>query len=168
MNDILLLGRVDSGKIEFKPVNTDVIPLIEELISQRQFVINDDRVIKLSVVGNPYPIPLDTSLFTHIISNLFSNALKYSKGKADPECTVSFMDAIVQITVVDYGIGISDDDLSKVFESFHRGKNAENIQGTGLGLQIVKQFVEMHSGKIEVTSKLGVGTKVAIDFPAFG
>ena len=59
-------------------------------------------------------------------------------------------------------------DLSKVFESFHRGKNAENIQGTGLGLQIVKQFVEMHSGKIEVTSKLGVGTKVAIDFPAFG
>jgi len=168
MNDILLLGRVDSGKIEFKPVNTDVIPLIEELISQRQFVINDVRVIKLSVVGNPYPIPLDTSLFTHIISNLFSNALKYSKGKADPECTVSFMDAIVQITVVDYGIGISDDDLSKVFESFHRGKNAENIQGTGLGLQIVKQFVEMHSGKIEVTSKLGVGTKVAIDFPAFG
>jgi len=165
MNDILLLGRIDSGKLQSRPVSVDLIKFISDLTTQQRFVPNDERIIELRTHGNPVSVKIDVSLFSHVLSNVFSNALKYSPGAASPVCTVDFEDNRVTISVTDFGIGIPADDLSQIFESFHRGKNAENIQGTGLGLQIVKQFVGMHQGEISVDSKEGEGTTVIIQLP---
>jgi len=165
MNDILLLGRIDSGKLEFRPVPVDLGKFISDLITQQRFVQNDDRIIELRIQGTPVSVKIDLVLFNHVLSNIFSNALKYSKGALTPVCSVDFKDHHVLISVTDFGIGIPADDLSQIFESFHRGKNAENIQGTGLGLQIVKQFVGMHEGEISVNSKEGEGTTIMIRLP---
>ncbi|KAB2914239.1 MAG: sensor histidine kinase [Bacteroidetes bacterium] len=72
---------------------------------------------------------------------------------------------LVQITIKDYGIGIAENDLKNLFQSFYRGSNALTIPGTGLGLVIVKQFVEMHGGTIELESKLNRGTTIQITLP---
>lgn len=165
MNDILLLGRIDSGKLEFRPVSVDLTEFISELISQQKFVSNDERTISLRFHGHPKSVKIDLALFNHVLSNIFSNALKYSPGAEQPICDIDFQDNYALISVTDFGIGIPAEDLSEIFESFHRGKNAEHIQGTGLGLQIVKQFVEMHGGEIFVNSKEGAGTTVTIRIP---
>lgn len=162
MNDILLLGRIDSGKLSFKPQPVDLKSMIEDLV-QRNFVPNDDRLVKVNFIGHPVLVNLDPSLFNHVLTNLFSNALKYSSGKRSPECTVEFLAEKVLIAITDFGIGIPEADLPKIFESFHRGRNAENIQGTGLGLQIVKQFVEMHNGTIKIESKENIGTTIIVE-----
>jgi signal transduction histidine kinase len=100
----------------------------------------------------------------HILTNLASNALKYSKGKPAPQLKVQFSEDGYRLRFIDFGIGIPATEQKNLFQSFYRASNVENIQGTGLGLSIVKQFVDMHQGIIKVVSEEGKGTEVILDF----
>lgn len=100
-----------------------------------------------------------------VISNLISNALKYSKNKPAPRLEIQVDDDNLIIKVQDFGIGIPSDELSQLYKSFFRARNVTNIQGTGLGLVIVKQLVDLHKGKIFVDSVLGEGTIFTIEIP---
>jgi signal transduction histidine kinase len=97
--------------------------------------------------------------------NLLSNAIKFSsEGKSITiEAVVNVNE--IKIRVLDQGIGIGDEDLKHLFERFYRGKNAFNIQGTGLGLHIVGNYVDIMKGHLHLTSKLNVGTEIEITFP---
>ncbi len=108
---------------------------------------------------------LDPNLFNHILSNLLENAVKYSPGKEEPELHLIYEDKFLTIKIVDYGIGIPEEDKKRLFETFFRASNVDNIQGTGLGLTIVKQYVESHSGSIDVQSEEGFGTTFSLRFP---
>ena len=94
----------------------------------------------------------------HILVNLLGNALKYSPPDSQVTCKASADGERLHLRVSDRGIGIPAADLPRLFESFHRGTNVGNIQGTGIGLHIVKECVSLHCGTIEVDSQQGTGT----------
>jgi len=103
-------------------------------------------------------------LISQIVTNLATNALKYSIGKPAPVLTVDWGEDLFSISVRDFGIGIPKIDQQSLFQTFYRASNVENIQGTGLGLVIVKQFTDLHGGKIFIESDVNVGTCVKLEF----
>lgn len=166
MDDILLMGRYESGKIIFQPEDTDLVAMLSELIQSKGHMSADERMITLTVTGEPRPIKADTTLLTHALTNLITNALKYSPGAKAPEAQVTFLSDKVEVKFQDYGIGIPANEQPKLFQTFYRATNASNIQGTGMGLVIVKQFIEMHGGTISLTSEQNAGTCVTVVLPA--
>lgn len=94
-----------------------------------------------------------------------SNALKYSEGKPNPTIAINYTGTAYQVVVKDYGIGIPDEDQSKLFTSFYRASNTQTIPGSGLGLVVAKQFMELHGGAIKVDSKINIGTEVTLTLP---
>ena len=165
MDDILLMGRYESGKIVFQPEDIDLVAMVSELIQSKGHLAADERQIPMHVSGTPYPIKGDVTLLTHAINNLVTNALKYSPEKRAPEVYVNFLEGKVELKIRDFGIGIPLEEQSKLFQTFYRATNATNIQGTGMGLVIVKQFIEMHGGTVELESEVDVGTCVTLVLP---
>jgi signal transduction histidine kinase len=100
------------------------------------------------------------------IFNLLNNAFKYSEESGDIILNLTAKSSEVTIEIIDFGIGIPEEDQHKLFNAFFRAKNTNGIPGTGLGLYIVKTFTEKNSGKIQLESLLGKGTKVRLIFPA--
>jgi chemotaxis family two-component system sensor kinase Cph1 len=100
-----------------------------------------------------------------IISNLISNAVKYSSAERPVQLTLQYVDTAWELAIRDHGIGIPEADLSHLFEPFHRSSNVGTISGTGLGLVIVKDSVELHGGTVSVESQLGAGTTVTVRIP---
>ncbi len=166
MNDILMMGRIDSGKIEVRKEATDLKAFCERIIQQHVSSRLDERNIGFKVSGVPRPVEVDVDLFDHVIQNLISNAFKYSEGKADPEVTLRY-DKLneVYFHIRDFGIGIPKKDQKGLFQSFYRATNVQNIQGSGLGLSIVKEFVDLHGGQISVKSEKNKGSEFIVEIP---
>lgn len=164
MNDVLLLSRIEAGVIEALPSKIDLIKTLKQFLFE-DFNINDSETIKMIIQGKPKLIPIDWKLMQHVFTNLLSNALKYSKGKPKPVLKLSYQNDGINIIIQDYGIGIPKQDLNNLFTPFRRGSNVGNISGTGLGLVLVKYFVELHNGKIEVTSEINQGTIFSFYLP---
>ena len=166
MNDILLMGRIESGRIPFNPAPTDLIEFFSDLIETNPFDPVSRRKVIFTHEGTPRPVSIDSFLFSHIMVNLISNAMKYSPGKPAPEVKLIFSVDATLVKVRDHGIGIPEADVANIFDSFYRASNVENIQGTGMGLAIVKQFVDMHNGTIGIESKQGEGSTVTVSIPS--
>lgn len=167
MEQVLVLGRVEAGKLGCRPVVLDLDQLAEKLTDESVSVTNRRCPIEWKSRGDLQGACVDEALFRHIFGNLITNAVKYS-----PEgSTVEFaarregIDAI--FTVRDHGIGIPADDKAKLFEAFHRCSNVGDIPGTGLGLVIVKRCVELHGGTLAVQSEVGQGTTFTVRLPLF-
>ena len=165
MNDILMIGRLESGKIPFKPEPSDIYLLCESIVQQLLLNVEVGRTVKIEVKGEKRLITIDPNVYEHIITNLITNAFKYSPPEKDPLLKLDYGDDGLTLIVKDDGIGISKKDQDRLFESFFRADNVGNIQGTGLGLTIVKQFVEMHKGSIKVESELHKGTSFIVKQP---
>ncbi len=165
MDDILLMGRYESGKIVFQPQEVNLEELITEILNTKKHQEGDDREIVLKTTGTPKPFVGDPTLLSHAVTNVVNNALKYSKGCPAPEATLRYQDDGVIITMQDFGIGIPENEKGKLFDTFYRATNVTNIQGTGMGLVIVKQFIEMHQGTVQLDSEEGKGTTVTIRLP---
>ncbi|MEM7551856.1 MAG: PAS domain S-box protein, partial [Bacteroidota bacterium] len=165
MNDILLLGRIESGKIPFNPLPTDLVSMVKEIKDHCFSNRADGRELKVEVIGKCRKLILDTNLFHHVLTNLVTNAFKYSIGKPSPELSINFNQNKTVIEISDHGVGIPENEISNLFESFYRAKNVADISGTGLGLTIVKQFVDMHKGEVSVRNrkKSGVTFKVELN-----
>jgi len=161
VNDILILGKLDSKVVPFNPVKCDVLDFISRKIFPN---LTETPVLKVS--GDQYKINIDKDLFINILNNLIENAFKYSEASEKrPEMSVNFKKEHLEITIKDNGIGVPLEDQNKMFKSFFRASNVDNVKGTGLGLAIVKEFVELHSGSISVESNLGLGTLFTVVFP---
>ncbi len=107
----------------------------------------------------------DEYLLKVAVSNLMENACKYSPDKTvDISC--GFSDKGINMLFEDRGLGISEEDIKKIFEPFYRGKNAISIPGSGIGLSLVNQIVKNHNGTINIISKVGTGTKITLILPA--
>jgi len=100
----------------------------------------------------------DENLLRNIFVNLLTNAIKFSPGSDRVDLVVATIDQYVQCDIRDFGLGIGEEDLPRIFEPFHRGENVRAIKGTGLGLPIVKKAVETLGGQLEVQSKVGNGS----------
>lgn len=114
----------------------------------------------------PNPImSFDSGKMSKIVSNLLSNALKFTPKGGFIELSLSQKDEMFCLDVIDSGTGIAEDELDKIFDRFYRAQGSELISGSGIGLSLVKQYVEMHKGGIEVESELGKGTIFHISIP---
>lgn len=157
VEQVLLTSRLESGKFNFEPTPRNISDLLVQIASEMDQAHPQAARISMQCEGIEQERLVDTKLFSHILVNLLSNALKYSPPDSAVTCTATAEGERLRISVVDKGIGIPAADLPRLFESFHRGTNVGNIQGTGIGLHIVKECVELHQGSIEVESPDGRG-----------
>ncbi len=167
MEEILILSRLDAGKLEFQPVVLDLNGFCRRLVDEVLSATNRQCLIELSLTSVPPEVKADERLLAHILTNLLSNAVKYSEPGATVNFAVECDGTDVVCTVRDRGIGISGEDQEHLFKAFHRGGNVGTRPGTGLGLLMVKRCVELHRGNVELVSKLGEGTTVTVRLPVF-
>lgn len=165
MEDFLQLGRMQTGRLEFQPVLHDLDAFCREIIEAFHEQTAHRGRILYECSSSPVSLRYDQHLMQLIINNLISNALKYSPNGKAVLTTISQSDSEVVLRVQDQGIGIPVEDLKYLFEPFHRAANVGAIAGTGLGLNITKQAVEMHGGTISVESQVGVGTTFIVTLP---
>ena len=165
MSNLLTVGRINLGKFDLHKNETDIENFVKNIINEYFAVTSDGRQVIFNVSGEKHKSHIDKVLMSQVLINLISNAIKYSIGKPNPEVILEYQSDNFTIEVKDKGIGIPAGQHKNIFNSFFRANNVENIQGTGLGLVIVKKFVEMHKGKISFTSTLGKGTSFKIEFP---
>lgn len=168
LEDILVLGQADEAKIEVNPVRLDLGKFCREHLQEAAYHLISNHRINFSSPAISIEALLDKKLLRHIFANLFSNAFKYSPGCPEVWFELACEEGWAVIRVRDQGIGIPPEDLKHMFEPFHRAANTGEIGGTGLGLTIVKRFVEIQAGQISVESLMGAGTTVTVRFPMVG
>jgi signal transduction histidine kinase len=164
INSILDLTKIESQNLTIRKESKDINNIIEGIIEKLEFEANSKQMHIEAELSPLYPIQVDTVLMNRVMSNLIENALKYAgKGKTvfvktwdDPEW--------VYVEIRDNGVGIGPDDLAHIFDKFYRVKNDNThaIKGSGLGLYLVKYFIELHNGDITATSQPGEGTSFII------
>lgn len=164
MNDMLVIGRLESGKTKVQKRMTDLVHLSSEIIDKNFSNESDERQVKLKIEGSPYFVPVDTNIIEHLLNNLLSNALKYSSDSQEPELWLNFKDANkIRLMIKDYGLGIAEDEINSIFNAFYRSENTRQIKGTGMGLAIVKQFADIHKINIKVFSAINVGSEFVLE-----
>ena len=165
IDDILVIGKIEAKVLSVNPKPLDLVVFCQDLLAEGdyqrpqgpiQFVCRSRQVLAC----------LDERLLRSILSNLLSNAIRYTPDGRAIWLKLAKQRGQVILKVQDEGIGISSGDRKQLFEPFHRGQNVSNIPGTGLGLSIVKQFVQLQQGTIKVTSRVGVGTTFTVSLPA--
>ena len=164
MDEVLVLGKLTSGNVHYKPEDLDLVEFSNVLIQQFNSIQKDGRTLDIIIKSVPYTVWLDPKLLGHALTNLISNAFKYSVGKENPELCIHFKPTEVVLSIKDYGLGIPEEEQLHLFEPFFRAVNVTEIQGTGLGLSIAKEYVEVNKGQITATSVLGEGSCFAITF----
>lgn len=166
MNAVLTISKDDAGKTNFNPVEFDLKQICLDVIETSFSHQIGGRKVQTVFKGDNFTVFADKNLMEYSLFNLLNNAFKYSEGTDDIQLNLSSENNEIQIQIIDFGIGIPEKDIPKLFNTFFRASNTEGIQGTGLGLYIVKTFTERNSGNIHVESKLGKGTKVTLHFPS--
>lgn len=166
-SSFLDLARLESGRVQFRKTRFSVADLIYEC---RDVMMSKAQETNVQVrVDVPPDMPLmeaDRDKIKQILLNLTSNAIKYNRPNGSVIITGSFTDTELTITIQDTGLGIPEESLPHLFEKFYRVREHEGkASGTGLGLSICKQIVQGHNGRIEVKSKMGVGTSFSVHLP---
>ena len=165
LNDLLILGQIESGTLKVERVTLGVEAFCKQLIEELQFDIEGQDRIQFQSSGQGKTIRADKKLLRQILVNLLMNAAKYSAVTAAIDLIVTVKEAGSVFEVRDRGIGIPIQDQQTLFQSFSRASNVGDIPGTGLGLSIVKQCVELHQGEINFTSTIGTGTTFTVVLP---
>jgi PAS domain S-box-containing protein len=165
VNDVLFIGQAEMKKLEFNPAPLNLEQFCFGLVEELRSGIGNQTSITSNIRGNCTNACLDEKLLRQILTNLLSNAIKYSPDGGMVRFDLECREGAATLRIQDSGIGIPAEDLSQLFESFHRAKNVGTIPGTGLGLAIVKKCVDLHGGQITVESEAGVGTTFTVTLP---
>ena len=166
LEDVLVLGRSESGKLRCAPERVDLRALCEQLVAEARGTAEATHALVLDGLWPDGEVLMDPKLLRQILGNLLSNAIKYSPQGGTVELMVRCDGNGAEFRVRDDGIGMAKADTDRLFEPFHRGGNVGKIAGSGLGLAITKKAVELHNGSIAVTSALGQGTAFTVRLPS--
>ena len=164
LEDFLSLGKLEEGKITTEFTLIDVKDFLHDVVDEMKIILKPGQKILQQVKGSLH-FSTDKRLLKNILINLIGNAIKFSKEEKPVWVSANVNGDILEISIKDEGIGISKEDQQHLFTSFFRGKNAENIQGTGLGLHIVSRYLNLISGDVKIDSELGKGTTITIILP---
>lgn len=165
LEDVLMIGRADAGILKANLRFIDIVQLCKESIDDVITIYNSNFKIDLNTAGTPGEVYTDPNLLKNILINLLTNACKFSGNKPVINLSLEETEASYLISVIDNGIGISEEDQAMLFTMFVRGSNSVSIPGTGLGLSIVKRCVDMLGGKLELKSRLNEGTTFVVCLP---
>jgi PAS domain S-box-containing protein len=168
MEEVLLLGKVEEGRMQFTPAPIDLESFCRSLADEILSATQAACPIRFSSAAPLDGAVGDESLLRHILTNLLSNAVKYSEPGTPVEFLAGRVGAEAVFTVRDHGIGIPLEDQPRIFNSFSRGRNVGERPGTGLGLVIVQRCVQLHGGDIRLESTPGQGTTMVVRLPVFG
>jgi signal transduction histidine kinase len=164
LNDFLSLGKLEEGKVQSKPERVDLVEFTNNLIDEMKPNRKEGQKIKLVTQQVTVPVYLDPKLLKHIFTNLLSNAIKYSEKGDQILVKLKKGKEKVSLAVTDQGIGIPIEEQDNLFDRFFRAENSINIQGTGLGLHIVKQYTQLMGGKVSFKSEVGKGSTFLVEF----
>jgi PAS domain S-box-containing protein len=164
LEDFLSLGKLSEGKVDAQTSEFDIKAFLSDSLEEMKGLLKKGQYFIFEHKG-PELIHSDNKLLKNICINLVSNAIKFSDEGQPIEIKSEVVDGIMRMSVADKGIGISKEDQEHLYSSFYRGKNATNIQGTGLGLHIVKRYLELLGGEIDLESKIEEGTRFTITVP---
>lgn len=164
LDEMLMVAEIENGQLQCNPQLTDLKKSAEKIVDDFRIIDGGNHQITTSIDAME-PVAIDTQLVQHIITNLVSNALKYSPDDSEVYLRISTKDNQMVVAVQDAGIGIPASDLGKIFEPFFRADNVVGVKGTGLGLSLVKQLVDACDGTIEVTSNLNQGSVFTVTVP---
>jgi PAS domain S-box-containing protein len=164
LEDFLSLGKLNEGKIEKKFERVKLNAIVEDTLEEMKAMLKNGQHFELNCSGDCDAFT-DKKLFRNILVNLISNAIKFSDEGKVITITGEVTDNRAVISVTDEGIGISEKDQEHLFSSFFRAANATNIQGTGLGLHIVKRYIDLLGGEVALQSELNKGTTINFSIP---
>lgn len=159
---ILLLTSIEQSSRILKKEPYAIDRQIKEIVHKYHWIV-EEKHIELLLQTPPTLFNGDASLMEHVFDNLLSNAIKYNQNGGAIEIRI-VKSPILQIDIIDTGIGIAKDEMQKIFERFYRIDESRTTNGTGLGLAIVKEIIELHGGKIEIKSSLNKGTTFSLKF----
>lgn len=166
LDDVLTLSKAEKGTLAFEPEPLCLEGFCINMIDNLQFMAGDRYKLILQYQSDSdLPVCVDSYLLRHILSNLLTNAIKYSPNGGTIYLDVKCHPEKLVFKISDPGIGIPSSDLENLFESFHRSSNVGDIPGTGLGLSIVKQCVDLHHGAIAVESQVNQGSTFIVTLP---
>jgi len=164
LSDFLSISKLEEGKVHAEYRIFNIAEEIEDIVGDLRLNTKQGQVINYTHKGE-VDVELDPKLLKNILLNLVSNAVKFSHENKPINVNSRVDEYTISVEVSDEGIGISEDDQKHLFERFYRGKNAFNIQGTGLGLHIVGSYVDLMKGHIILHSEIDKGTTIKITFP---
>ncbi len=165
LNDFLSLGKLEEGKIDVKMETLDCRSIFEDIKEEIKAQLKEGQHIEIDVDKSANSIVCDSRILRNILLNLLSNASKYSENGKEIRMHADKKAGSLEIRIADQGIGIPQEDQKHTFDRFFRASNAGNIQGTGLGLNIVKRYVDLLQGKIWFTSEQKKGTTFFVSIP---
>lgn len=161
---ILSSHMMDSGRLRSDPAPCDVAAIIQAAVRDQQEISNGHSIVA-ELDGLPAQMLLDEKIIRQMMANLLSNAVKYSPGKDRVDVRAARHGREVVISVQDYGVGIPEKELPKIASKYFRASTSSGIPGTGLGLSLVRRFVDLHGGQFDITSQEGAGTTVTVRLP---
>ena len=172
LEDVLAISKAEAGKLEFQPEPLDLAKFCRALAQEMEM---GKKLIPYGTACAPtitfvcqekfIKAYMDEKLLRQILTNLLSNAVKYSPEGNPVRFEIRCKNGEAMFEIEDRGIGIPPEDQKRLFETFYRAQNARKLPGTGLGLAIVKKAVELHGGRIAVSSEAGAGTTVRVTIP---
>ena len=168
VSDVMTISKTDFMGETLNAETLDLETYLRDILEELS--LNQQRTHRLvfSGLNRRVEARVDRKLLRRALVNLLNNAIKYSPAGGEVRLTLALAGGEAVIRVSDQGIGIPPEDLPRLFEPFHRAANVEGLPGTGLGLVIAKQAVEMHGGSISVESALGRGTTFTVRLPLAG
>lgn len=165
LNDFLSLGKLEEGRIEINREPLNIFDFLKEIQEELKSTLKDGQRIVVDCPASDNTVSTDPRILRNSLFNLLSNASKYSPEHKDIHLNCSLTKERMEISVRDEGIGIPEDDKKHMFERFFRASNATNIQGTGLGLNIVKRYIDLLDGDLSFDSEYGKGSIFTISVP---
>ncbi|MEO0373615.1 MAG: ATP-binding protein [Cyanobacteria bacterium P01_A01_bin.17] len=165
VDDMLYIDKSESGQLQFNPAAIDLNVFCSKIIEELRIQGDYNHTLVLSGQDSSEKQWMDPVLLRQIVTNLLTNAIKYSPNGGCIRLSLADESEQVVLTVQDEGMGVPVSEQERIFDAFYRADNVDTIQGTGLGLCIAKKFVELHNGQICLDSKIDVGTTVTIMFP---
>ncbi|MBF0492611.1 MAG: PAS domain S-box protein [Deltaproteobacteria bacterium] len=165
LNDFLSLDKLEEGKVECHPSSFPLFKFITSFLEDLQFVSKKGQKILTQFQGNDDQVFMDGDILRNILNNLFSNAMKYSPENSEIKLSLELNDTQVILKIEDEGIGIPEEDQKYMFERFFRAHNVTAIQGTGLGLNIIKKYLNLMQGSIDFTSHENKGSTFTVVLP---
>lgn len=166
IQSILKVLRVESRDFKIRKEVADINEIIEEALCQLRPLANEKNISIQATLEPMFSLEFDTTLIKEVVINLVENAIKYTPADGLIEVISEESDDFVHVIVKDTGEGIKPEDMEKIWGKFTRGSDQDmKTKGTGLGLYLVKYFIELHGGKVDMESKLGKGTTVSFTLP---
>jgi PAS domain S-box-containing protein len=165
LSDTMVISKAAEGRLEFKPEAVDMEVLCRQVMNILLETTGTSHQLVFAAYGSCNAVWVDPKLMEQMIEELLSNAVKYSREGSRVEFNLKCEAERITITIQDWGIGIPPDDAPHIFEPFHRASNVGNASGTGLGLAVVQEIVELHKGTVTFETREGEGTTFKVVLP---